>query len=88
MKYRLLVAIEVIDFLAAMSQTRRDLVWNCFRQIAARPWDFADYTAKDATVRDVDVNVFAGFAIRYWEDFTDRHVKILEIQNADRGAMS
>ena len=88
MRYRLLVAIEVIDFLEMLTQARRNVVWNRFRQIAASPSNYSDYTAKDANGRDVDVHVFAGFAIRYWDDFADRHVKILEIQNADRGAMS
>ena len=88
MKYRLLVAIEVIEILETLPPARRNIIWNRLRQIAVSPGNFADYRAKDATGREVDVNVFAGYAIRYWEDFTDRHVKILEIQNADRGAMS
>ena len=85
MKYRLLVAIEVIEILEGLKPAKRTLIWNRLRQIAESPQRFSDYVAKDAGGRDVDVHVFAGFAIRYWDDFTDRHVKILEIQDADRG---
>ncbi len=63
MRYRLLVAIEVIDFLETLTQARRNVIWNRFRQIAASPRNHSDYTGKDASGRDVDVNVFAGFAI-------------------------
>ena len=85
MKYRLLIAIEVIEILEGLPEARRSIIWNRLRQVAASPQRFSDYTARDAGGRELDVHVFAGFAIRYWEDFTDRHVKILEIQNADRG---
>ncbi len=84
MKYRLLVAIEVIECLESLPPARRNLIWNRLRQIAESPNRFSDYLAKDSTGRDVDVYVFAGFAIRYWDDLADRHVKILEMQGADR----
>lgn len=84
MKYRLLVAVEVIECLESLPPARRNLIWNRLRQIAESPNYFSDYLAKDSHGRDVDVHVFAGFAIRYWDDFADRHVKILEMQGADR----
>ena len=84
MKQRLLVAVEVIECHESLPPARRNLIWNRLRQIAECPHAFSDYLAKDSTARDVDVHVFAGFAIRYWDDFADRHVKILEIQGADR----
>ena len=84
MKQRLLVAVEVIECLENLPLARRSLIWNRLRKIAERPNYFSDYLSKDSTGRDVDVHVFAGFAIRYWDDFADRHVKILEMQRADR----
>ena len=32
---------------------------------------------------DLAVHVFHGHAILYWDDFADRHLKVLEITNAD-----
>ncbi len=84
MKLRLLVAVEVIESLEKLQPARRDLIWNRLRRIAESPNNFSDYIATDSSGRDVDVHVFGGFAIRYWNDFADRHVKILEIQSADR----
>jgi hypothetical protein len=84
MKYRLLVSVEVIEFLEGLSQPARERLWKRFRQILNNPEQFSDYTAMDSSGRTLDVNVHEGIAIHYWEDLADRHVKILELQNADR----
>jgi hypothetical protein len=31
----------------------------------------------------VDVHVFGKFAVKFWDDFADRHVKILDLHFAD-----
>ena len=41
------------------------------------------YAEPDSTQRLLDVHLHAGFAIFYWEDFADRHVKILHLRRAD-----
>jgi hypothetical protein len=51
---RLLIAIEVLDFLRSLSR------------------------------RELGVHVFGKFAIKFWDDFADRHVKILDLHLADR----
>lgn len=83
MKYRLLVEIEVIEFLESLPQPVMQALRKRFAQILKQPGDFADYTAKDESGRPLDVNVFQGYAIFYWDDFADRHVKILAIRSAD-----
>ena len=38
----------------------------------------------DEMARRIDVNVHAGHAIASWEDFADRHLKVLDVRPADR----
>ena len=49
-----------------------------------RPSPFCQYVEKDDAGRDLDGHICEGYAILYWNDFADRHVKILEIHSADR----
>jgi hypothetical protein len=81
---RLLIAIEVLDFLRTLRpREQRDLL-KYFRDIAAFPSNFSDFVEYDSTGRRVDVHVFGKFAIKFWNDFADRHVKILDLHFADR----
>ena len=81
---RLLVDIEVLEFLRALrAAEQRDLLQR-FRAIAAAPDRFADYPESDAVGREMSVHIFRRFAIKYWDDFADRHVKILDVHLADR----
>jgi hypothetical protein len=81
---RLFIAVDVLDFLRALSpREQRDLL-KCFREIAESPARFADFTEPDAVGRQVDVHVFGKFAIKFWNDFADRHVKILDVHFADK----
>ena len=72
---RLLIDIEVLEFLRTLRR---------FREIGASPDRFADYPGRDAVGRDVAVHVFGRFAIKFWDDFADRQVKILDVHPADR----
>ncbi len=45
---------------------------------------FSDFVEVDAAGRRVDVHIFRKFAIKYWTDFADRHVKVLDLHLADR----
>ena len=83
MKYRLLIAIEVLDFSQSLSKREQTALWKRFREMADTPHRFADYSETDSTQRRLDVHVHAGFAIFFWEDATDRHVKILQLSRAD-----
>jgi hypothetical protein len=55
-----------------------------FREIAAFPSNFADFPEYDSTGRRLGVHVFGKFAIKFWGDQADRHVKILDLHLADR----
>ncbi len=81
---RLLIDIEVVDFLRTLRpREQRDLLKR-FREIAAFPSDFSDFVEYDSAGRRVDVHVVGKFAIKFWDDFADRHVKILDLHFADR----
>jgi hypothetical protein len=82
--WRLLVDIEVLEFLRRLAKREPADLLRRFREIAALPSDFSDFTEFDLVGRRIDVHVFAKFAIKYWADHADRHVKILDLHLADR----
>lgn len=82
--YRLLVAYEVIEFLEKLPRSDQRLLRNVFVDINEWPSRFSDFTEPDSTGRNLDVHLYGKFAIRFWEDFADKHVKILDVTFADR----
>jgi len=80
---RLLLDIEVIHYLEALEPQMRGAIWQRLKQIAVSPDRFADYHERDERGRDLAVHVFRGCAILFWDDFADRHLKVLEITDAD-----
>jgi hypothetical protein len=83
---RLLLDIEVIQYLEVLEPPVRAAIWQRLKQIAASPDRFVDYHEKDAHGRELAVHVFRGCAILFWDDFADRHLKVLEITDADEFA--
>lgn len=80
---RLLIDIEVLEFLRTLRQREQTALLGRFREIAAFPSRFADFVERDAAGRRIEVHVFGRFAIKFWDDFVDRHVKILDVHLAD-----
>ena len=83
MKRRLLLDSEVIEFLERLPAGVRTGIWQRLLEIARAPDRFEDYRERDATGRDLSAHVFRGYAILFWDDLADRHLKILEIASAD-----
>lgn len=81
---RLFIAVEVFDFLRTLSQREQRDLLKRFREIAVFPSKFSDFVEHDSAGRRVDVHVFGKFAIKFWGDFADRQVKILDLHFADR----
>ena len=81
---RLLIDIEVLEFLRTLRAAEQRNLLRRFREIGASPDGYADYRERDAVGRDVSVHVFGRFAIKFWDDFADRQVKILDVHPADR----
>lgn len=82
MEYRLLVDIEVFEYIAKLKPSLRNRLIEQFKRIQSYPGNHAEYTERDPSGRRIDVCVYEGMAIHYWEDFADRHVKILEVTPA------
>jgi hypothetical protein len=80
---RLLIAIEVLDFLRTLKRREQEQLLRRFREIAAFPSNYSDFVEYDSTGRRVDVHVFGRFAIKFWDDSADRHMKILDLHFAD-----
>ncbi len=84
MKYRLLVDLEVVAVLDSIPKRTRSRVLAHLVRLRSMPDQYADYHEHDATGRRIEISVFAGYSIHYWIDFTDRHVKVLAVNSADR----
>jgi hypothetical protein len=54
-----------------------------FREIAAFPSRYSDYTERDSVGRRIEVHICGGMAIKYWDDFADRRLKVLDLHPAD-----
>jgi hypothetical protein len=81
---RLLIAIEVLDFLRTLRPAEQRVLLKRFREIAAFPGNYSDFVERDSTGRRVEVHICGRFAVKYWDDFADRHVKVLDVHLADR----
>jgi len=84
MNYQLLIAVEVFDFAQTLPRREQLLLWKRFREIGETPHRFVDYGEPNKGKRPLDVHLHTGFAIFFWEDAADRHVKILHVCRADR----
>jgi hypothetical protein len=80
---RLLIDIEVLEFLRTLRPKEQAHLLNHFREIAAFPSKFSNFVERDSAGRRVEVHIFGKFAIKFWNDFADRHVKILDVHLAD-----
>ena len=85
MNFRLLVDFEVVEYMASLRRRDRQMLRQRFLQIQEFPGNFVDYTETDAAGRTVQINVCGRYAIKYWADWADRHLKILDLHLADRG---
>ena len=83
MRFRLLVDLEVVEFMQTLPRSRRVNLFAHFREIREHPAHHSDYVEHDDTGRRVDVSVLDGLAIYYWIDHADQHVKILKLVIAD-----
>jgi hypothetical protein len=84
MNYRLLY--EVIEFLENLSRQDQQLLRNRFVAIRDNPQSFPDCTETDYTGRRVDINICGKYAIKFWQDHADRHIKILHVHLADQAS--
>ena len=85
MNFRLLVDFEVVEYIASLRPRDRRMLRQRLLQIQEFPGNFADYTETDAHGRTVHISVCRQYAIKFWADWADRHIKVLDLHLADRG---
>ena len=83
MKYRLLIDLEVYEFLQKLKRHDREGLLALFARIRDFPGQFGDYDQRADDGRLYSVHVTGRFAVSFWYDFADRHVKIMEVNWAD-----
>ena len=81
--YRLLVDWEVIEKINQLPRQTRLALRQAFSKIGSAPDQLSDYREPNPRGIPLDVHLCAGFAIKYWIDFADRHVKVLDLEPAD-----
>ena len=84
MDYRLLVDFDVLVTLRALPKQSQDRLMEHFRRLQTAPETMSDGGKFDRSGRRVEVSFHAGFAVYYWIDDADQHVKILELRLASR----
>jgi hypothetical protein len=87
MNYRLLIDFEVIEFMERLPRQDQRLLRNRFVAIQVFPSRHVDYTESDSAGRPVGINICGKYAIKFWEDHADRHVKILDLHLADQSRL-
>ena len=83
MQYRFFVDLEAVDFLAASKPIVRRKLMAHLATIESFPETCSDYFESDSKGRRIEIAIHSAFAIHYWIDFADRHIKVLRISPAD-----
>jgi hypothetical protein len=79
----LLIDSLVLEFVGSLPKRDREFLLARFAAIRDFPGQHADYRTTDETGRELDGHIAGRFAIVFWDDFADRHVKILTVTRAD-----
>jgi hypothetical protein len=76
--------MDVVAILDGMPSASRERLIRRMLQIQEFPSRWSDFTDRDEAGRTLDISVVGKWAIHYWADFNDRHVKVLRLTPADR----
>ena len=80
--YRIFLDLGVVEQLQRMRLADKRKIFGALERIKQRPSDSSHHSSRDEEGRLVHVHFAGRFAIKYWEDFADRHLKILDIRQA------
>ena len=76
--------LEVHDFLLKLKPSERARLRRRFAELLESPDRWAEYEELHHSGRTLEVTICGKFAIKFWDDFADRYVKILEVVPSDR----
>jgi len=80
----LLISIEVIEFMERLPSRTRKVLRNGIAGIGRDPLGRSDAEDYDEIGRLLQIAIVGDYALTYWVDDADRHVKILDVHAADR----
>ncbi|MCP5534764.1 MAG: hypothetical protein H7A51_00845 [Akkermansiaceae bacterium] len=83
MDYVLLIAIEVVQFTEALPTHERHNIRAALVAIGNDPLGQSDAEEYDVSGRLLHHTIVGDYALSYWIDDADMHIKILEINPAD-----
>ncbi|MCP5517883.1 MAG: hypothetical protein H7A45_11585 [Verrucomicrobiales bacterium] len=84
MAYRLLISMEVVEFVEQLPSRAKRRMREVIRSIGENPLGRSDAVDQDATGRRLEIAVVGDYALMYWIDEAHRQVKILDLHAADR----
>ena len=84
MKRRLLIDSTVLEFLGRLRKREREFLLTRFETIRDYPAHHVDYLQRDEHGRDLDVHIAGRFAVAFWDDMADQHLKIMGVTWADQ----
>ena len=79
-----MISIEVIEFIERLPVKTREALRSAIHSIARDPLGRSDALDRDAIGRRMQIAVTGDYALMYWVDEADQHVKVLDIHAADR----
>ena len=84
MDYGLLISIDVIEFVERLPSRVEQRIRAAIKAIGGDPHGYSDAVEYDEIGRRLEIAIVGDYALMYWVDEADRHVKILDIHAADR----
>ena len=84
MAYRLLISIEVVEFIERLPLRTRRALRNVIAATGRVPLEMSDAEDYDETGRLLQIAIVGDYALTDWVDDADRHVKIPDVHAADR----
>ena len=82
--FRLLIDYDVVVFVETLGASARKTIRERLTEIRDHPTARSDYQEPDSIGRHVSINICGAYAIKFWVDHADLHIKILDIHLADR----
>ena len=75
---------EVVEIMAGLKRADQLFLRKRFLELRDWPTRYSDYHEPDEVGRPIDIHICGKYAVKYWEDFADRQVKILDVHLADQ----
>jgi len=84
MKFRLFVDFDVAEFMITLTRTEQRALRKRFLEMQDFPTRYVDYHEHDHVGHRIEISICGRFAIKFWLDHLDKHIKVLEVSLADR----